>query len=151
MSSAVVKRATTADADFQILVRGLDNELWNELKEDQAQYDGFNKVPDIKTAVIVYVEDRPAAIGCFKPFNESTVEIKRMFVAKGFRGKGFSKLVLTELETWAKEEGYKAAVLETSIHFKPARSLYERSGYSIIPNYPPYSALAESVCMKKEF
>lgn len=151
MLSYVVKRTTTADAYFQSLVRQLDHELWNELKEDQAQYDQYNFVPDIKTAVVVCAAEEPVAIGCFKHFDNETVEIKRMFVKKPFRGRGLSKTVLGELEGWAKEQGYTAAVLETSIHFKTARSLYESNGYRIMPNYPPYVDLAESVCMRKEF
>lgn len=145
-----IKRTTTADKDFQLLVTHLDHELWNELKEDQAQYDQYNKVPDIKTAVVLYDGNIPAAIGCFKAFDESTVEIKRMFVEKVYRGKGCSKQILSELERWAQEEGYSHAILETSIHFKPARSLYTAAGYNIIPNYGQYAGLAESVCMKKD-
>lgn len=149
--NVILKRTTASDDDFQTLVRRLDNELWNELKEDQATYDQYNKVADINTAVVVYAGGVPAACGCFKPFGEDAVEIKRMYVQKAFRGKGLSKMVLQELETWAEENGARAAVLETSIRFKAARSLYEKSGYGIIPNYPPYTNLAESVCMRKEF
>lgn len=145
-----IKRTTTADADFQLLVTHLDNELWNELKEDQATYDQYNKVPDIKTAVILYDVNIPVAIGCFKAFDESTVEIKRMFVEKAYRGKGCSKQILSELEKWAVEEGYSHAVLETSIHFNAARTLYTKAGYVIIPNYGQYAGLEESVCMKKD-
>jgi hypothetical protein len=145
-----IKRTTTADADFQLLVTHLDNELWNELKEDQSTYDQYNKVPDIKTAVILYDGNTPIAIGCFKAFDESTVEIKRMFLEKAYRGKGCSKQILSELEKWATEEGYSHAVLETSIHFKPARSLYAKAGYKIIPNYGQYEGLEESVCMRKD-
>lgn len=145
----VLKRTTAADAGFDRLVRQLDNELWNELKEDQATYDPHNKVPGIKTVVLIYTGDEPVACGCFKPFDEVAVEIKRMFVQKAFRGRGLSKMVLNELEMWAKEKGYKAAVLETSIRFITARTLYEKSGYCTTPNYPPYEGLPESVCMKK--
>jgi hypothetical protein len=145
-----IKRTTTAHADFQLLVTHLDNELWNELKEDQAQYDQYNKVPDIKTAVILYGANIPIAIGCFKAFDENTVEVKRMFVEKTYRGKGCSKQILNELEKWAVEAGYSHAVLETSIHFIAARSLYTKAGYAIIPNYGQYAGLEESVCMKKD-
>lgn len=144
-----IKRTTTADADFQALVKALDTELWDELNEDQATYDQYNKVPDIRTAVLVYMDNEPAACGCFKPFEDDTVEIKRMYVTKNFRRLGLAKLVLNELETWAKELEYRNAVLETSIHFKPARGLYEQSGYAMIPNYGQYADLPESVCMKK--
>jgi putative acetyltransferase len=145
-----LKRTTTADKDFQFLVTRLDHELWVELKEDQATYDQHNKVPDIKTALLIYMNEEPAACGCFKEFDGETVEIKRMFVQKTYRGLGLSKKILHELEQWAIEKNYRQAILETSIHFKTARKLYETNGYSVIPNYPPYVGLAESVCMKKE-
>jgi putative acetyltransferase len=145
-----IKRTAATDADFRLLIAQLDHELWNELKEDQATYDQYNKVPGIKTAVIVYVNEQPVACGCFKQFDSRSVEIKRMFVQKAFRGRGLSKKVLNALEQWALEYNYQYAVLETSVRFVTARSLYESNGYSIIPNYPPYAGLEESVCMKKE-
>ena len=145
-----LRRTTTADADFQKLVQALDNELWNELKEDQATYDPHNKVSGIKTAVVIYSFEDPVACGCLKPFDKETVEIKRMFVQKGYRRKGLSKAVLTELERWAVEEGYRRAVLETSVHFKTARNLYRKSGYEVVANYSPYVGLMESICMSKD-
>jgi len=145
----VLKRTTTSDEDFQRLVEQLDHELWKELQEDQATYDQFNKVPDIKTAIVVYAGDQPVAIGCFKQFSVDTVEIKRMFVQKAYRRKGLSKIVLSELENWAAELGYQFAVLETSVHFETAKNLYASNGYIIIPNYGQYAELEESVCMKK--
>jgi putative acetyltransferase len=145
-----LKRTTTANEDFQQLVSSLDNELWNELKEDQATYDQYNKVPDIKTAVLVYTGAEPVACGCFKEVGQDCVEIKRMFVQKPYRGKGLSKKVLNELERWAAEQGYRYAVLETSIHFTTAKQLYQTAGFQIIPNYGPYVGLEESVCMKKQ-
>jgi putative acetyltransferase len=146
-----IKRTTSADKDFQMLITHLDHELWNELKEDQATYDQFNKVPDISTVLIIYQGQQPVACGCFKEIDANTVEIKRMFVEKEWRRKGLSKLILNELEQWAMEKGFENAILETSIHFTTARQLYESSGYTIIPNYPPYQGLTESVCMKKSF
>jgi hypothetical protein len=150
MEQPIIKRTTSTDNNFQELIKKLDHELWNELQEDQAQYDQYNKVPDLNTVVVVYMNEQPAASGCFKKYNADTVEVKRMFVVKEHRGKGLSKLVLTELENWAVEEGFKYAILETSIHFIPATTLYKKSGYQIIPNYDQYEGLEESVCMKKE-
>ena len=144
-----VKRTTATDPHFQLLVAHLDHELWVELEEDQATYDQFNKVEHINTAVLVYNSGQPVASGCFKQFDDSTVEIKRMYVEKEFRGKGLSKLVLKELEKWAVEIGYRYAVLETSVHFFTAIGLYQSSGYVVIPNYGPYAGLEESICMRK--
>jgi GNAT superfamily N-acetyltransferase len=144
-----IKRTTAGDKDFQLLVKELDHELWNELKEDQATYDQYNVVVDIPTAVLIYRNEEPVACGCFKPFDEQTVEIKRMFVKKEHRGKGLSKKILAELEHWAKEKSHRFSVLETSIHFTTARHLYSTNGYAIIPNYGQYANLPESICMKK--
>jgi putative acetyltransferase len=144
-----IKRTPTSDPDFEKLVKYLDHELWEELKEDQATYDQFNKVPHIKTAVIIYKNEEPIAIGCFKEKNENTIEIKRMYVNKAYRGNGLAKKVLHHLEQWAVECGYQYAVLETSIHFNTAKNLYSSNGYEVTENYPPYVGLQDSVCMKK--
>ena len=146
----VIKRTTTDDPHFKKLIESLDRELWDELMEDQATYDPHNKVPHLPTAVLVYNNEEPVACGCFKMYGKDTVEIKRMFVQKEHRGKGLSKVVLRELERWAAEEGYRFALLETSIHFNTACNLYKSNGFNTIPNYGPYVGLAESVCMKKE-
>jgi GNAT superfamily N-acetyltransferase len=146
----LLKRTNAADIDFQMLITHLDHELWNELNEDQATYDQYNKVPDLNTVIIAYKSKQAVACGCFKEIVPGTVEIKRMFVEKEWRGKGLSKIMLNGLEQWAVEKGYVYAILETSIHFATARRLYETSGYIIIPNYPPYEGLQESVCMKKQ-
>ena len=145
-----IRRTTANDMAFQLLVKKLDHELWNELKEDQETYDQYNIVIGIPTAVVIYNNQEPVACGCFKEFDEQTVEIKRMFVQKEHRGQGLSKKILLELEQWAKEENYRFAVLETSIYFTTARNLYTSQGYTIIPNYGQYADLPESVCMMKE-
>ena len=145
-----IQRTSANDKNFQLLVKQLDHELWNELKEDQATYDQFNVVTDITTAVVVYGDEEPVGCGCFKKFDEETVEIKRMFVQKNHRGKGLSKKILEELEQWAKEENYRSAILETSIHFTTARNLYTSNGYKTISRYGQYADLPESVCMKKK-
>ena len=49
-----IKRTNSDNEDFQQLIRQLDNELWNELNEDQATYDQYNKVPGLDTVIVVY-------------------------------------------------------------------------------------------------
>jgi putative acetyltransferase len=134
METILLQRTTTDDPHFGYLITLLDHELWVELKEDQATYDQYNKVPEIKTAVVVYADEKPVACGCFKKNDATTAEIKRMYVNKAYRGRGLSKLVLAELENWARSEGFTAIVLETSIHFATAINLYKKNGYNVIPN-----------------
>src|SRR6516225_2804144 len=107
-----IARTTTENPDFIQLAAKLDHEFWVELNEDQSTYEQYNKVPDIKTAIIIYDNKKPVAIGCYKEYNADTVEIKRMYVDKTYRGKGVSKLVLNELEKWAIENGFQYSILE---------------------------------------
>jgi putative acetyltransferase len=88
--------------------------------------------------------------GCYKEHDDETIEIKRMYVDKNYRGKGISKMLLYELEKWAIENEFEYAILETSIHFEIAQSLYKNVGYYIIDNYDQYEGLEESACMKKK-
>ena len=150
MKNIVIKRTNSSDKDFTSLVSLLDNELWNELKEDQATYEPHNKLPDIDTVLVIYANDEPVASGCFRGYDDHTAEIKRMFVRKTYRGRGLSRIILDELEKWAREKSYRFSILETSIHFKVAINLYQSNGYRVIPNYGPYEGLSESICMKKK-
>ena len=148
--SLTIQRTTSNDPGFQKLIAALDHELWNELKEDQSTYDQYNKVSGLNTVVIAYRDNVAAGCGCFKKYTDDTVEIKRMFVEKKYRRQGVSKIVLKELEDWAMESSFQYAILETSVHFKAARSLYENAGYIVTENYDQYIGLEESICMKKE-
>ena len=78
------------------------------------------------------------------------MEIKRMYVRPDRRGTGIASTVLSELEKWAREEGYEQSVLETGVKQPEAIALYSRAGYKHIPNFPPYVEVKESVCMKKK-
>jgi hypothetical protein len=42
-----------------------------------------------------------------------------------------------------------SSILETGIKQPEAIALYQKSGYTIIPNYGQYTDVATSVCMKK--
>lgn len=150
INELTIKRTSTNNPDFIYLVSLLDYELWVELNEDQSTYDQYNKVPDLSTAIVIYADGKPVACGCYKKYDDKTVEIKRMYVDKNFRGKGISKLILSELEKWAVENKFEYAILETSIHFTVAQSLYKNAGYNVIENYDQYEGLEESVCMKKQ-
>lgn len=91
----------------------------------------------------------PVACGAFKRFNEETVEIKRMYTNPDFRKKGLATTIVKELEIWAKELNYTKAVLESSLEQNEALSVYEKSGYTRIPNYGQYIGIDKSICYEK--
>jgi putative acetyltransferase len=147
--TTTLKRTTSESSDFQNLVRLLDADLKLRDGEDHAFYSQFNKIDKIKNAVVCYADDLPIGCGAFKEYDETSVEIKRMFVEPGFRGKGIAATILKELELWAGEINYTQAVLETGKRQPEAIALYQKAGYAIIPNFGQYENIENSVCMKK--
>lgn len=145
-----ITRTNNENKDFRALIRELDLELLGNYGALQAEYDKYNKIDLIDTVVVAYDHNVPIGCGCFKKYDETTVEIKRMFVKKDQRGKGISRKVLQELEKWAKEKEYRYAVLETGIKQTEAIGLYQKSGYFRTENYGQYTGNENSLCMKKE-
>jgi GNAT superfamily N-acetyltransferase len=146
-----LKRTTSTDSNFISLVALLNVDLAERDGEDNSFYAQFNDIIHLKHCVVHYIDDLPVACGAFKPFDETSIEIKRMFVLPGHRGKSIASKVLNELEVWAKELNYSSSVLETGLRQPEAIALYKKNGYTIIPNYPPYEGIENSVCFNKLF
>ena len=91
----------------------------------------------------------PVACGGLIRFDATTAELKRMYVAKGVRGRGLSRTLLTAIEERARALGYIRIVLETGTRQAAAVRLYESAGYGHIPCYPPYEDRAISICMAR--
>ncbi|KQB37849.1 GNAT family N-acetyltransferase [Flavobacterium aquidurense] len=144
-----LKRTDSDDVDFQNLVVLLDQDLKIRDGEDHLFYNQFNKTDKIKHVIVFYENDIATGCGAFREKETDTVEIKRMFVHPDHRKKGIASQILKALELWAAEIKYPYTVLETGKKQPEAIALYQKSGYTIIPNYPPYEKMDNSVCMKK--
>lgn len=142
-------RTDSSHQDFRDLVVLLDAELHVRDGSDHAFYAQFNKIDKLQHVLVAYLDDQPVGCGAFKPFNETTVEIKRMFVRPELRGQRIAEQVLSALEAWAGEIGMTSCVLETGFKQPEAIRLYERSGYERISNYGQYIGVENSVCMQK--
>jgi putative acetyltransferase len=144
-----VIRTSSNNADFAKLIAKLDKDLWKMNYTNQGHYDKHNIIEDLPTVVIAYDNDTAIGCGCFKKFDESSAEVKRMYVSPSNRGNGVSRVILKELEVWAKEEGYAKTILETGTAQIEAIGLYKNSGYTVTDNYGPYKGLPDSICFRK--
>lgn len=145
-----LKRTNNQDQDFLHLIPLLDQDLRNRYQSLQDTYDQHNVIVNVDTVVVAYSGNEPVGCGCFKEFSPAAVEIKRMYVKPSHRRQGISLAILKELEAWAAEAGYSEAVLETGDRQDEAIHLYQKLGYSVTPNYPPYEGMATSICMHKK-
>ena len=143
-------RNNSSYKDFIHLVQLLDADLAMRDGADHAFYAQFNKIDLIQHVLVAYENEAPVGCGAFKKYDDTSAEIKRMYVLPEHRNKGIAAAVLQQLEQWAKEEGYHSTILETGMKQPEAIRLYEKSGYVHIPNYGQYAGVENSVCMKKE-
>ena len=143
-------RTTSDNPDFRMLINALDEDLYQRNGEAQLKYRQYNQVDLINHVIVIHAEGKPVGCGCFKPFDDKTVEMKRMFVLPEMRGKQLAAQMLQELEKWAVEEGNSAAVLETGHKQVEAVRLYNVAGYMLTENYGQYIGMEESICYRKE-
>lgn len=135
--------------DFIALVKMLDAELAIKDGEDHAFYNQFNSIENLNHVVIAYKNDCAVGCGAIKPFDENTMEIKRMYVSNEARGLGVATKVLIQLEKWAVQLNYEKCTLETGKTLVEAIALYKKCDYKIIPNYGQYIDVKNSVCFEK--
>jgi putative acetyltransferase len=145
----IIERTSSDNPDFKKLTNKLDIELCKIYNTNPEDYEEYNRITGLPTIVLAYENNEPIGCGCFKIFNDQTVEIKRMFIDEDQRGKGVASAILAELETWAKELGYSEVVLETGKGQPNAINLYKKKGYEITEDYNQYDDLEISVCLKK--
>jgi len=145
-----IVRTNAENPDFVGLVKFLDADLAVTDGADHSFYSQFNTIDKIKCAIVAYEQDVPVACGAIKEYSTDAMEVKRMFVSAQYRGRGIAKQVLSELEEWAAELGYKKCVLETGKKQPEAIGLYKKTGYKRIPNYGQYAGVENSLCFEKK-
>lgn len=145
-----IKRTNSDNLDFQKLVFELDQDLAIKNGATNDFFAQYNKIDLIQHVVVAYEAGDAVACGAIKEYENEIMEVKRMFVSPDKRGKGIAGKVLTELEIWAKELGYRKCILETGDKMIAAIALYKKHNFKIIPNYGQYANIERSICFEKE-
>ena len=146
------QQVDASNPDFLTLVQLLNGELAARDGEDHVFYAQLNGLEDIRQVIVAYDARTHAALACgaIKHYAIGCVEIKRMFVRPQARGKGLASQVLQALEAWAQSLGYAQTILETGTSLPEAIGLYQKQGYTQIPNYGQYAGIETSVCFTKQ-
>jgi putative acetyltransferase len=144
-----LSKTTGTNNDFRSLVDLLDEDLNGRYGTLQSGYNKYNSLDSIKNVIVAYINNVPAGCGCFKEFDTSTIEIKRMFVKPEHRGTGLANHILCELGKWGAELGYKLSILETGIKQVEAIRFYQKNNYKQIDNFGQYAGNTNSVCFNK--
>lgn len=145
-------RSNGEDDDFvencRLLDEDLDRRVGKVIQRDK--YQQFNTLDKIKECIIVYADGKPVGAGAIRPYDEESIELKRVFVKQEAQGKGIGTELVKQLIAWSKELGYKRMILETGVLLEEATHVYQKLGFEVIPNYGPYENMPESLCMAKK-
>jgi GNAT superfamily N-acetyltransferase len=144
-----ISRTDSNNGDFIALVRDLDHYLSEQDGPEHAFYAQFNKIEALKYVLVAYHQGLAVGCGAIKPFDDASMEVKRMYVKPEFRGQKIASRLLTALEDWAFELDMTRCILETGKRQPEAIALYEKSGYQRFPNYGQYEGVENSVCFEK--
>lgn len=102
----------------------------NALRGDAPSYRSPNGV-----FVVVHSDGEPVACGGVQRVDETTCEIKRMWVRAEWRGVGLGRRLLDHLEQRCRGLGGARVVLDTNSVLTEAISMYERAGFRSTERY----------------
>ncbi len=131
----VVERVGLDDPRARQLLRELDDDL-----------DPRDVTDDAGCLVVVELDDIPVGCGGCRPINDTTAEIRRMFVAQTARGLRVGTAIIAELEAAASGNGALRMLLETWPRQIPA---LEKFGYRRCAPWDASVGSATSICMEK--
>lgn len=124
--------------------------LYPELFAPDTPWPVNQPTPERGVYLLAYSDGRPVACGALRPIDETTVEVRRMFVTVTARRKGYARLILRELEIRAAGFGYTSLRLETGNRQLSAMALYETLGFRRIAAFGDYVDDPTSVCFEKK-
>jgi GNAT superfamily N-acetyltransferase len=137
--------------------RPLTNAQAEELRERYGGWEGAGSEPEPELFedpdgyfLIARLNGSPVGCAGFcRCEGEQTAELRRMYVAPEVRRIGIARALMEALEEKAHELGYITLRLETGPEQPEAVHLYETGGFTVIPNFGPYSRQRRSICMEK--
>ena len=97
--------------------------------------------------LLAMLAESAAGCGALRPINETTCEMKRLYVRPAYQGRGLGRRLPGELIAEARTIGYSTMVLDTLPHMHSAIGLYESLGFERRSAYYE-TPLAQTVFME---
>jgi putative acetyltransferase len=139
--------------DAQRLIADLDHGLAQLYTPDQRFGPNFkaSQIADGRGVfLIARLEGRAVGCGAIRLLDDTTAEVKRMYVEPEMRGRSIGRKILNVLEAQALQMGVRRLVLETGVHQHAAIALYVHAGYAQCGCWGEYLTSATSVCYAKD-
>ena len=91
--------------------------------------------PPHGTFLVVRVDGQTVGCGGVHGIGDGIGEVKRMWIDPAWRGRGFARRLLGELERHGRDLGHRRMVLDTNAELREAIALYESCGYRPVERY----------------
>lgn len=98
---------------------------------------------------MAYQLDQAVACAALVTVGAGLVELKRMYVPQGFRGRGIARELLSRLEEQVIGRDIDRLRLQTGTRQPEAISLYESSGYQRVRPWGRYAKDPNALCYEK--
>jgi ribosomal protein S18 acetylase RimI-like enzyme len=115
-----------AGLGFSLCFQGFDKEL--------AELPGAYSPPR-GCLLLAEVDGTHAGCIALRPRDETTCEMKRLYVRPHFRGTGLGRSLVNEILDEARQRGYQRIVLDTLPQMESAIRMYRHLGFTEIPPY----------------
>ena len=119
-------------ADF---IAETDGPLGIDVAADAAAGPPGDLEPPGGALLLVRAGGQAAGLGGVRHLDTGVAEVKSMYLAPAFRGRGISRRLLAELEGIAARHGCTAVRLDSSGYLSAALALYRGAGYREVPDY----------------
>jgi GNAT superfamily N-acetyltransferase len=120
---------------FDAFIRETDGPLGIDLEAEIAAGPPSSLTPPGGVLLLARVGGEPAGLGGVRDLETEVAEVKSMYVAPSYRGRGLARALLVELEGIARRHGCRATRLDTSYYLTDAVGLYRAAGYREVPAY----------------
>ena len=94
-----------------------------------------NYAPPDGRLLLALVDGKLAGCIALRRWNETTCEMKRLYIRTEFRGAGSGRILARAVIEHARDIGYQRMLLDTLPSMSLARSLYRSLGFHPIPPY----------------
>jgi GNAT superfamily N-acetyltransferase len=147
----LAERATVEDPDAAQLIL----ELNADIMATHAEGDHFwgltveDVAPGRGAFLVLRLDGEPVGCGAVRKMSDDEAELKRMFVRPAHRGRKLGAVLVDNLEAEARSLGVRRLLLETALYLEAAVHVYERAGFTPIPQYGEYVGATDSYCMGK--
>lgn len=148
----MILRIVDADSlDFKQLTQKLDEYYISLVGDIHLRYAAFNDPKNFACRIVAYVADHPVACGCWKIVDDTTAEIKRIYVLPAYRRIGAASKIVHALERDISSSGRNHVVLETARTTPDSKSLYISLGYTEMSYYGSPAGEENCLCFEKKF